>query len=115
MENLYNNTNYKSGWKPMVREDDSTVLSTYKKAESSNNKNSSSINSTNIAAEENKKPAETVSVLDNSEVLKILAELSTRLDTLDARIAGQSETLNSLLLKTESVLDKSKKSIFSKK
>ena len=97
----------------MVREDDSTVLSTYKKAETSNSRKSSSI-SNNITAEENKKPAETVSVSDNSEILKLLSDLNARMDTLDARFIGQSETLNSILVKTESVLDRSRKSIFSK-
>ncbi|NCB52898.1 MAG: hypothetical protein EOM54_13655 [Clostridia bacterium] len=127
MENIISNAHYKSGWKPLTREEDmSNILTTYKKKEISSH-------ISQAEADAIKKATEAGSESGSVDIAKTLSELSAKIDALDKRISGQADDLNNLrdlcrseaedlkslleLIKTAAAADKGKKGTlgFSKK
>ncbi len=101
MEDFYDNVHYKSGWKPLAKEDDSTILNTYKSAEilQKENTNSDIIKSDEVS-----------DTPENNDILKMISEVSTRIDALNRCMTEQSENINNLLSLMKAETTASKKS-----
>ncbi len=99
MEDFYNNSYYKSGWRPVVKEDSTTIVSQKNSADSPKKV----INNTEI-----KPPAEVSNMPDNNDIIKSLSDLNTKIDTLNKCILSQLESTNNLLnlIKMETTPDK---------
>jgi len=98
---IYENTHYKSGWRPLTKEDDGDVLTTYKSAETPP-KGKSAEKKTPVRAKEEPVPEE-------RDVWKVLSEISAKLDTLSDRVLEQNEAINRLLAFMEAKSAESKK------
>ncbi|WP_143807005.1 hypothetical protein [Papillibacter cinnamivorans] len=94
MESILGNSQYKSGWKRLTREDETEIITAYKKMEPTEKKLTEK-----VAAEkqEMQKTAEPAALPDSAEILKLLAELNGKIDDLTQYVTSQDDAFNTLL------------------
>ncbi|NMC56468.1 MAG: hypothetical protein GYA50_04530 [Eubacteriaceae bacterium] len=103
-----NNWQYKSGWRPIYIENDSSLTSVSKNNETPQKKPVSNINQTHNIKSDN-----VINSPDNIDILKLLSDINTKIDTLNRNLTKQNENMNNLFnyFKTlETTADK--KSVF---
>lgn len=98
---MYGNTHYKSGWKPLAKEDGAGILTTYKNVAAPQKENTA----LGKTAETNRAAA----VSEERDVWKVLSEISAKLDTLSDRVLEQNESMNRLIGLIEAKAAESKK------
>ena len=77
MEEFYKNSNYRSAWRPLTRENDLSIISTSSGIETLKKNNESVETPTEV----NKTP-------EQNEILKKLAEISADINTLNHIVSG---------------------------
>lgn len=111
MEDFYGNTHYKSGWRPLSRDDDSNTLKRTEisvKAELSSQESIAS--ETGVPSEA---PAEQDHDIGNiGDIMDVLTEINTRLDTLYQCISDQKEMLQQFINTVQSEISTGKKNTF---
>ena len=101
MEEFYKNSNYRSAWRPLTRENDLSIISTSSGVETLKKNNES----VGTPTEVNKTP-------EQNEILKKLAEISADINTLNHIVLDQSEKINNLLSLFEGKEAAGKKNVF---
>lgn len=104
MEELYNNMHYKSGWKPLNKEDNSDAESIYLKTETTKKRE--------LDPESAETLTEVVVIPEESEIMKKLFEISENINTLNNMIQSQrAETERLASLFEKSVLSSKKSAL----
>ncbi|MEL7570477.1 MAG: hypothetical protein AAGU14_07945 [Eubacteriaceae bacterium] len=102
-----NSWQYKSGWRPIYIENDSSLTSIPQNNQNSQKKPAAINQNKNIKTEKN------LITLDDIDILKLLTDINIKIDTLNNNLTKQNENMNNLFnyFKTlETAADK--KSVF---
>lgn len=94
MESILGNSQYKSGWKRLTREDETEITTTYKKTEPAEKKLPEK---EPAEKQEIQKPAEPAAAPESAEILKLLTGLNDKVDALAKSVADQNDVFNTLL------------------
>lgn len=101
MKEFYQNSNYRSAWRTLTRENDLNIVSASSDVET--------LKKNNESVEE---PARENETSEENDILKKLTEISADINTLNHLIQDQSEKMNNLLILLEEKDGIGKKSIF---
>ena len=101
MEEFYKNSNYRSAWRPLTRENNVSIISTSSGVETLK-KNDESVET----------PTEVSKTPEQNEILEQLAEISADINTLNQIVLDQSEKISKLLSLFEEKEAAGKKNVF---
>lgn len=91
MDKINDNWQYKSGWRPIYIENDSSFTSISANTQISHQKTSPKNQS-----QKNLKTDNSLNMFDNVDLLKLLNEINTKIDTLNRNLINQNENMNNL-------------------